>query len=221
MKTSDNGWPGIEDRAELVTSTVRGTNELRFQLAPKASWILTEFAARFNDRVEKLDGQQLDDWSYAWRPVRGSTSNLSCHASGTAIDLNATRHPRGVRGTFGGKVADVRKLLAEFVDPLTNICVIKWGKDFVPPSLPDEMHFQINGFPAMLARVRERLEDDVTPDDIKKIAEAVWEWDGIPNQGGPADNPNWTGKSMLSDIEATQDRHTLILQQILDCLKAK
>lgn len=232
MQTSDNGWPGIADRADLVTSTVRGTRELRFLLAPGASWILTEFAARFNREVEPLDGAQLDDWSYAWRPVRGTTSLLSCHASGTAIDLNATRHPRGSRGTYTAKDrAALLRLLDEFSDPATGKQVILWGGQFSSASIPDEMHFQVEANDKALKRCRIMLEGEmVTDSDIKDIAHAVWTWDGIPNESavvGSA-NPDWTPKTMLSDIENTQDQNTkdiaLIKEQmseVLTLLKAK
>lgn len=231
---SDNGWPGIPDRQDLVTSTVRGTRELKFQLAPGASWILTEFAARFGECVEQLDGAQLDDWSYAWRPVRGTTSLLSCHASGTAIDLNATRHPRGVRGTYSGPArAELLHLLHDvFVDPQTERRVILWGGEFSAQSIVDEMHFQVEADESAVRRCRNFLEgqDDVQDSDLPKIAKAVWSWDGVVNESAPvgSENPTWTPKTMLSDIENTQDQNTKDIQliksqldDILALLKAK
>jgi hypothetical protein len=221
---SDNGWPGIIDADHTVSTLVPGTS-LHLRTAPgDVAWILTRFAARFNTDVQALEGPVLDDWGYNYRNVRGSMILLSCHASGTAVDLNATRHPRGVRNTFSDKEeAAIRKIMADFVNPDTGISVIKWGKDFKWPSQVDEMHFQVRGNANDLAKARAHIEsrDEVTEDDIGKIAKAVWEWDGIPNQGGPADNPDWTGKSMLSDLEKTQDQHTLMLNEILACLKGK
>lgn len=165
---SDNGWPGIEDRAKTRLSTVPGT-DLKLRTAYSAAWVLSTFAGEFHKRVESLTGGQLDDWSYAWRNVRGSQTRLSCHASGTAIDLNALKHPRGVRGTFSAaQVKEIRKILAEFSDPANGQSVLKWGADFGSASIPDEMHFQIRGDKDALRRVQLKLtalaeeEDDVS-----------------------------------------------------------
>lgn len=160
VRFSDNGWPGIPDRADLEACNIPGT-DLHFRLAPGLpAWILTEFARRFHAEVESLNGPQLDDWSYAWRDVRGSTVHLSCHASGTAIDLNALTHPRGVKNTFSpAKEKKLRALLADFEDPTTGISVIKWGNDFKWPSIVDPMHFQIRGTKDDLARVKKKLTE--------------------------------------------------------------
>lgn len=168
---SDNGWPGVENREDLAVSNIPGT-DLHFRLAHGGpDWILTEFARRFNLEVESLNGPQLDDWSYAWRDVRGSTVHLSTHASGTGVDLNALQHPRGVHNTFSAaKQKKLRALLKDFEDPKTGIPVIKWGADFKWPSTVDDMHFQIRGTAEDLARVKEKLttpvEDDVDPKDV-------------------------------------------------------
>lgn len=173
---SDNGWPGLPDPEDTVVTAVPGST-LRLRLAPGGpAWILTEFARRFNAEVESLDGPQLDDWSYAYRDVRGSTVHLSCHASGTAIDLNALTHPRGVRDTFSpAKMKKLRALLKDFTDPETGIEVIKFGGDFKPPSTVDEMHFQIRGTAADLARVKAKLTASVLAgDDELPTPKDVW-----------------------------------------------
>jgi hypothetical protein len=142
--------------------------------APGAAWILSEFAARFHRDIESLTGGQLDDWSYAWRTVRGTATHLSCHASGTAIDLNALKHPRGVRGTFSrAEKQRLRILLDDFTDFKTGAVVIKWGGDFNAPSIVDEMHFQIRGDQDALDRVKERLLKK-PPEDTLPSVEDVW-----------------------------------------------
>ena len=66
--------------------------------------------------------------------IRGSTDRLSNHASGTAIDLNATRHPLGKVGTFPvEKVPMIRALAKKYG--------LKWGGDY--KGRVDEMHFEI------------------------------------------------------------------------------
>jgi hypothetical protein len=71
--------------------------------------------------------------------VRGTTDKLSCHSSGTAIDLNATKHPLGKAGTFPGEKIPMLRALAKKYG-------LKWGGDF--KSRPDDMHFEVTITPA-------------------------------------------------------------------------
>lgn len=56
------------------------------------------------------------------------------------------------------------------------------------------------------ARYLAEKEEIVTDDDIRKIAAAVWNWDGIPYndaEGKPVSkgNPNWRPSSILANVE--------------------
>lgn len=57
---------------------------------------------------------------------------------------------------------------------------------------------------------------DLTKQNLRDIAEAVLTLDTIPNQNAPkgSKNPTWSLRSMVSDIEETQDRHTETLRRI-------
>jgi hypothetical protein len=99
-------------------------------------------------------------------------SQLSCHASGTAIDWNAPDHPNGSSGTFSNaQVTTIYTILAEVEG------AVAWLESY------DEMHFEICVSASTLAGVAARLGgstppstgDDVTDDDIKKIAKQVWQ----------------------------------------------
>jgi hypothetical protein len=95
---------------------------------------LAAFAAEFHELIEPIDEGTFDDWGYAYRMVRGNATKLSCHSSGTAIDLNATRHALGKVGTFPAeKVPMIRALAKKYG--------LKWGGDF--KSRADEMHFEV------------------------------------------------------------------------------
>jgi hypothetical protein len=95
---------------------------------------LAAFAAEFHTLIEPIDEGTFDDWGYAFRMVRGSTDRLSCHSSGTAIDLNATKHPLGKVGTFPAeKVPMIRALAKKYG--------LKWGGDY--KGRADEMHFEV------------------------------------------------------------------------------
>ncbi len=110
--TSPNGWPASEDRKALgiETFTVPGT-KIRFACAKAVAPILVSFAKDFHDLVEPIDEGQLDDWGYAFRMTRGSEKILSNHSSGTAIDLNAIKHPLGKANTFDRHQCNTIKLL--------------------------------------------------------------------------------------------------------------
>lgn len=117
-------------------------------MAEKVAPILINFAAEFNELVEKLEGKQLDDWGFAFRQVRGSTDMLSNHASGTAIDLNANKHPLGAEGTFQTKQVET---LLELCDKYR----LRWGGLY--RNRKDPMHFEIVESPKNVKATIERL----------------------------------------------------------------
>ena len=138
--TSYNGYPASKDPQEIgiKSYSVDGT-ALRLRCADSVGPLLAAFAAEFHKLIEPIDGGTLDDWGYAFRMVRGSTDRLSCHSSGTAIDLNATKHPLGKYDTFPAeKVPMIRALAKKYG--------LKWGGDF--KSRPDDMHFEVTITPA-------------------------------------------------------------------------
>ncbi len=113
------------------------------------STILRYVASRFDAEVEALHNPGCWGWSY--RVIRGGTS-YSNHASATAIDCNAPRHPLGKAGTFSA--AQMRTIHA-----ILGVCegAVRWGGDY--NGRKDEMHFEINrrpGDPA-IARVAKKL----------------------------------------------------------------
>jgi len=152
MATSQNHWT-VLDTAPPVVEMIPGVLKLRVAPGPVAV-IFTDLAQQFHAHVERVDLKVeetpgYDDWGWAKRPVRGSTTVYSNHASGTAIDLNATRHPRGVSHTFKQPQIDaIRSMLRRYRDSETNRLVVRWGGDF--QTTVDDMHFEINaGFEAV------------------------------------------------------------------------
>jgi hypothetical protein len=131
-------------------------------------WLVEQLHARV-EPVTK--GHEADDWGYNYRKNRNA-NNLSCHSSGTALDYNAVLHPNGRRGTFSGaQVAEIRRILAECDG------IIRWGGDF--SGTPDEMHFEIVGDVAAVARVAARLRG--TP--VVVAAKPASRWFAIPMGG--------------------------------------
>ena len=148
MQTSYNGWPASKDQAEIGIKAykVEGTS-LKLRCAEKVAPLLINFAKEFNELIEPLEGGIFDDWGYAYRDVRGVPGKLSNHASGTAIDLNATRHPLGKVGTFdAAKVPMLKALVKKYG--------LTWGGEW---TRPDPMHFEISIGPAKVAELVNKL----------------------------------------------------------------
>lgn len=140
METSYNGYPASKDPAEINIKSypVKGTDR-KLRCAESVGPLLAAFASEFHELIEPIDEGTFDDWAYAYRMVRGNPTKLSCHSSGTAIDLNATKHPLGKYDTFAAeKVPMIRALAKKYG--------LKWGGDF--KSRPDDMHFEVTITPA-------------------------------------------------------------------------
>lgn len=150
MTVSQNGWPVLEHHQTfqwVIPHTGR-----HLVLAPGApGFLLAHFASWFHHQVEQLDTGQWDEWGWASRPIRGSSSVTSNHASGTAIDLNAQAHPLGSRNTFTDEQsARIRsRLRGTYGD------TIRWGGDY--KSRADEMHFELVSAHASVLRVARRV----------------------------------------------------------------
>ena len=133
MATSQNGWATIDSYSSPRLKRLGGfAGSVHVVVHPIFEYLIAEYARR----VEPIH-EARDDWAYAPRRIAG-TSIISNHASGTAIDLNATRHPQFKRGTFTpAQVREIRAILTELDD------VVQWGGDW--GSRVDEMHFEIRG----------------------------------------------------------------------------
>jgi hypothetical protein len=143
---SSNGWPASKDALEIGIKSypIPGT-DLKIRCAEKVAPLLIGLAAEFHKTIEPIDKGTLDDWSYNFRMIRGTTDSLSNHASGTAIDLNATKHPLGKENTFSPE--DATKCVA-----LAAKWGCKWGGTY--RLRKDDMHFEINLTPK---QVKERI----------------------------------------------------------------
>ena len=133
--TSPNGWPASEDRKALgIESFVVPGTKLKLACAQAVAPLLVNFAKEFHELVEPIEQGQLDDWGYAFRMTRGSDKVLSNHSSGTAIDLNALKHPLGKSNTFTKEQCNIITLL------ITKYG-LAWGGHY--KKRKDERHFEI------------------------------------------------------------------------------
>jgi hypothetical protein len=147
MLASQNGWPVISSSTDArlhLWEVPAKTGAFRLRLhRGAAGFLLALFALWYAEVIEAV-AKVADDWGWsAFRYVRGSSTFVSNHCAGTAIDLNATIHPLGKRGTFKAwQYVKIRARLALFAGCLRG------GLDYL--NRPDEMHTEINRGPLLV-----------------------------------------------------------------------
>jgi len=157
QRFSQNGWPAYADASHFTRATATCSGgALGFWAAnDDVAVVFREFIERFDREVEPVVQAKLDDWSYANRLVRGSTTTVSNHGSATAIDLNALKHPRGVRNTFSlGDVARLQTIRRSLTDS-SGVAVLRWGGDF--SSTVDDMHIEVNASTARMKQAANKI----------------------------------------------------------------
>lgn len=140
MVASQNGWRA-NDPSVVSRRQIPGTNVwLTVHNGPSGD-LLLEVASQFDKYVQDIDtaaGGLADDWGFAARPIVGSTQ-LSNHASGTAIDLNATKWPLGTDPSVNLNATQINRV-RQIIERTGN--VVRWGGDYI--GRKDPMHFEIN-----------------------------------------------------------------------------
>lgn len=143
LGTSQNGWPAHPDPevVKLVRMTIplRSGKSVTLPLRAETAPALIEMVRWWDATVEPVNPG--DTGSYSYRPIRGY-SQLSNHASGTAIDINGSRHPLGARGT-------VSPALAVAISAKAKSLGLRWGGNY--RNRADEMHFEVNAPPPAAA----------------------------------------------------------------------
>lgn len=201
MVLSQNGWPASADRASIGVTpfVVRSVSFPGGVKAGNVATVLAYVADQVHMRVEALVAGWC--WGHNFRAVTGGGA-VSNHGSGTAVDINAPRHPYGARGTFTGvQRATIRAIL----DEVDN--VVRWGGDYT--STVDEMHFEVNAGATAVATVATRLraprpqpqENDMRNLILAQEANSprVWVGDGlfrrhVPDEATLEDLKYWIGQ---------------------------
>lgn len=162
MLTSYNGWTASANPADfggITPLVIAGESFAPGVRSGDVHYLFTCFWTDFNAEVEPLvraDWHQADDWGFSFRQNRNA-NNLSCHASATAADGNATRHPNNKRGTFTAAQADKIRWLCK----VKYRGLLRWGGDF--DGTPDEMHVEVIGTPGQVAALVAELKGTPAP----------------------------------------------------------
>ena len=153
---SYNGWPASDNKAAINIQPFGDAVGLPFPGGVKGGDVTTVMAylcTQFHYRVEPVVSGW--DWGYTYKQKVNNPSSLSCHASGTAVDLNAPDHPNGSSGTFtDAQVGEIYAILYE----------LQGGVDWLEGY--DEMHFEIAVSAWTLANIAAQLPaGGTTPPD--------------------------------------------------------
>lgn len=164
MSSSQNGWLA-NDRGVIASYQLPGGKvALR---AGDVSVVLLWCATEWHRRVEPL--KWPGNWGYAERNIRGSSTTLSNHASGTAIDLNAPAHPLGVAASKTFTAKQITTILE-----IVAYCegVVRWGGTY---SRPDGMHLEINAGAAAVKRIADKIRNQSSPPQEDELSQAQYD----------------------------------------------
>ena len=142
---SQNGWPASADRNAIGVKNflIDGANQ-HFAMCSAAAPVLAAFLAEFNKLVEPINpaGAVFDDWGYNFAKIP-NTQDLSNHCSGTAVDVNATKH------VWKAATSGYTSMQESMIDGLTRKYGIRWGWRYIH-GFKDPMHFEIIETPAQV-----------------------------------------------------------------------
>lgn len=155
MPRSQNGY-SANDRSLIASYQVTPKVRMTFRKGDVATVMVWAFQ-RFDKYIESLYVPGC--WGYAERPIRGSSTTLSNHASGTAGDGNAPSHPLGVPipKTFSQKQIDDIRIHILNPARVDGHPVLRWGGNYT--GRKDGMHFEIIGTPAQVAKLADYIKN--------------------------------------------------------------
>jgi hypothetical protein len=147
VATSYNGWPASPSQSEIGVIKFGDAQGFPFPGGVKSGdvfAVLGYVATQLHERVEPCVGGWC--WGYSYKQNVNNPSQLSCHASGTAIDWNAPSHPNGSGGTFS---ESQRGTIYSILDEVQG--GVSWLEGY------DEMHFEICVSASTLSRIAASL----------------------------------------------------------------
>lgn len=203
--TSQNGWPLI-NQTQLDNTPIPGTS---VRAAPgllegDVAWLLRWVGSEFNKRVDPLVTPGCWGWNVP-TPIPGSDI-YSNHCSGTAIDLNAPHFPWQYKSMSPRQRGECRKIVNK------TDGIVAWGGDFT--TITDEMHFEINGSAADVARIVKKLKGERMSADAVNLAELDNIYLGMLHRHvDPSGKSTYLGKPsdfIISDIRKKPEWKNLV-----------
>lgn len=206
---SQNGY--IANDRSLITTLTAGGVKFPVRRGPCGE-LLMWAANRWHNEVEPLVPGTC--WGYAERQIRGGTE-LSNHASGTAIDLNAPQHPLGTNPSATltpAQVTAINRIVADAKGAL------RWGGAYV--GRKDSMHWEIDAPEAEVAAVLAEVNGaDMSPKTSQQIDEIHQQLLGVLPAwgGGVTDDKNTPYNALQFAMRSNVEIHqvALMVQKLL------
>lgn len=109
-------------------------------------FLIVHFVLWWHEVIHAINIGIWDEWGWADRLTRGSSTVTSEHAGGRAADVDATLHPRGVALARTFKAIQVARIRARLLFYRVRrgarlVKALSWGGDF--HSTVDGMHIEI------------------------------------------------------------------------------
>lgn len=180
MTATANGWR-VLTRDECMDVEIPGGE---FPIHPEFAWLAQDCAIHWHDTVEPLVWPGCWGWAPP-RPIRGGAVTTN-HASGTAWDLSAPKHPRGVpiaRTFTRAQLEAVAALEARYFG------VLRWGGRWSGPDV-DGMHWE--GAPGVTVEAVRELTAMLAGPHPAPPAPAP-----VPPPSSAPTGPGWTGPDLV------------------------
>lgn len=157
MQRSQNGYPA-NDRS--VIKTYEPVEGIRLPLREgNVATVLCFVARKFHENVRPLYVPGC--WGYAERNIRGSSTTLSNHSSGTAADLIAPSLPLGVEPSKVLSKEEIREInhILNYLE-VDGRPTVRWGGNYT--GRKDPMHFEIVGSASDLSEIAFKIKHPPT-----------------------------------------------------------
>ena len=201
MATCQNGWPTIDAASGVGRYTIPGTSYAVTCRPGDSSVILLDWLGFVHAEVEPLLVPGV--WGWAVRNVRGSSSELSNHSGGDAVDASAPRHPLAT-GLETWKphpqsVQRIRRRIAAYNAAAPG--VFRWGGDYT--GRLDSMHGELLGTVATRKRLADAIRQGRLPGERSYLVGQAPIGGSAPAPA-PAPAPAATGSAALPSLRAGQ-----------------
>jgi len=144
-KLSQNGWPiGLRADLDVHNYLIDGANQ-HFAMCSAAAPVLAAFLKEFNVLIQLINaaGTPFDDWGFNQMEIIPGTQDYSNHASGTAVDVNATKH------VWKALTSGYTPMQEAAIDGLCRKYGLRWGWRYAH-GWKDPMHFEVIETPAQV-----------------------------------------------------------------------
>lgn len=156
MTTSYNGWPASPNRDTIHIVSVKIGTDTIIQMAAAVAPLFNFYGETYDRNIDNINGGVHNDWGWNFRPTTGGGS-ISCHASGTAADFDATSWPRGTNHMPYMMKEQIRALIRK-INAAGGKTMLKWGGEWFG-EYKDQMHTEMasNTSPADVHRTMDVL----------------------------------------------------------------